>query len=105
MGMKDTKYEVEERNLFVELCSEIDHHQVTAIANEINHYMQRTLSKNIIFDFRRVSFMDSSGIGLVMGAYKQAVRLGGAVMVCNLSKKVDRVFRVSGVYRFVRCLN
>ena len=99
MGMKDTKYEVEGRNLLVELCSEIDHHQVTAIANEINHYMQRTLSKNIIFDFRKLNFMDSSGIGVIIGRYKTAKILGGEMVIFSPTDAVRRIIEMSGIQK------
>lgn len=102
--MEQTTYEISGRDLFVYLGMEIDHHQVSFITREISFYIGSKMTKNIIFDFQNVSFMDSSGIGMVMDAYKKAVMLGGTVMVCNMSKKVDRIFRMSGVYRFVRVL-
>lgn len=102
--MEQTTYETSDRDLFVYLGAEIDHHQVSFITKEIGFYIGSKLTKNIIFDFENVRFMDSSGIGMVMDAYKRAVMLGGTVMVCNMSKKVDRIFRMSGVYRFVRAL-
>lgn len=45
--------------------------------------------------------MDSAGIGLVMGGYKQTVTFGGNTTLCNVSERVDRIFAMSGVYRFV----
>lgn len=102
--MEQTTYETADRDLFVYLGAEIDHHQVSSITKEVGFHMSSKLTKNVIFDFENVRFMDSSGIGMVMDAYKRAVMLGGTVMVCNMSKKVDRIFRMSGVYRFVRAL-
>lgn len=102
--MEQTTYEVLDRDLYVYLGAEIDHHHVSTITREVGFHMSSKLTKNIIFDFENVRFMDSSGIGMVMDAYKRAVMLGGTVMVCNMSKKVDRIFRMSGVYRFVRAL-
>ena len=55
----------------------------------------------IVFDFKNVTFMDSAGIGLVMGGYKQTVTFGGSTTLCNVSERVDRIFAMSGVYRFV----
>lgn len=102
--MEQTTYEALDRDLYVYLGAEIDHHQVSTIIREVGFQISSKLTKNIIFDFENVRFMDSSGIGMVMDAYKRAVMLGGTVMVCNMSKKVDRIFRMSGVYRFVRAL-
>lgn len=97
-------FTVEGRNLVVTLGSEIDHHQVSLIFEELEKQSQLHLTKNIIFDFGQVIFMDSAGIGLVMGAYKRTASVGGCTMVCNVSSKVDRVLRMSGVYRFVRIM-
>ena len=99
--MKRTSYKLEDRTLIVGLGSELDHHNVSIINKELSKYLQMYIIKNIIFDFNDVTFMDSSGIGLVMGGYKQAVVYGGSVMLSNISERVDRIFAFSGVYRFV----
>lgn len=99
--MNRASYKLEERTLYVNLGPEIDHHHVTIINKELSNYLQLYMIKNIVFDFKNVTFMDSAGIGLVMGGYKQTVTFGGSTTLCNVSERVDRIFAMSGVYRFV----
>ena len=57
--------------------------------------------KHIIFDFSDVDFMDSSGIGLIMGRHKKVMFLGGKTAVTGVGKNIDRIFRMSGLYQIV----
>ena len=57
--------------------------------------------KNIVFDFKDVSFMDSSGIGLIMGRYKKVMFIGGKAAVTNVGNAVDRIFKISGLYKII----
>lgn len=61
----------------------------------------RTKVKNIVFDFKDVSFMDSSGIGLIMGRYKKVMFIGGKAAVTNVGNAVDRIFKISGLYKII----
>ena len=57
--------------------------------------------RHLVFDLSRLEFMDSSGIGLVIGRYRQMTRRGGRVSVKNADKRIDRLFQMSGVYKLV----
>ena len=57
--------------------------------------------KHIIFDFTDVGFMDSSGIGLIMGRYKKVMFLGGRAAVTNVGEAVNRIFTLSGLYKII----
>ena len=59
------------------------------------------MPKEIIFDFNKVSFMDSAGIGLVIGRYKLANMLGGKVEVANLTTPVRKIFEMSGMLKII----
>ena len=65
--------------------------------NEIERYMP----KEVIFDFNKVSFMDSAGIGLIIGRYKLASILGGKVEVTNLTVQVRKIFEMSGILKII----
>ena len=56
---------------------------------------------NVAFDFGRVSFMDSSGIGLIMGRYKVVHALGGKIVIYGLSENVRRIIEMSGIDKLV----
>ena len=66
------------------------------ISEELDHV------KNIVFDFDGMTFMDSSGIGMVMGRYKKMGYLGGNVYVTGVGKGIDRIFSMSGLYKIIQ---
>lgn len=89
------------RTLVVRLNGELDHHIADSVREEIDRGLERTGAVNAAFDFRRVTFMDSSGIGVVMGRYRKAAALGGRVAVFGASEAVRRIMRMSGLERFI----
>ena len=84
--------------LTVLLTGEIDHHCAGKIRDEIDAAIEHHRPENLVMDFGGVSFMDSSGIGLVMGRYKLMKSIGGSVSVANTPKPLRRVMRLSGLY-------
>ena len=57
--------------------------------------------RTLIFDFSGITFMDSSGIGMVMGRHRKMNFLGGRTFVTGIGDNVDRIFRMSGLYRII----
>ena len=55
----------------------------------------------IIFDFQYVSFMDSSGIGVIIGRYKKIVNHGGRISVINMNNRLKKVFNLSGMNKII----
>lgn len=64
------KYYEEDKLLIIEITEEIDHHTTEKIRRKLDHEIERLLPKTTIFDFNQVSFMDSAGIGMLIGRYK-----------------------------------
>lgn len=62
---------IEEKTLVLEITEELDHHSSEKIRKRADYEIQRFMPKKVIFDFKRVNFMDSAGIGLILGRYKQ----------------------------------
>ena len=83
------------------LSGEIDHHCAKALREEIDTTAQRVHPEELVLDFRDITFMDSSGIGLVMGRYQLMQELGGKVHIANLSSQMARVMRLAGLDRLV----
>ena len=79
------------------LSGEIDHHVARELREEIDETAMRTQPKQLKLDFSGVQFMDSSGIGLVMGRYKVMQQNGGEVEVTHVPKYISRVFKLSGL--------
>ncbi len=98
--MKVNHY-LEDKLLFFEITEELDHHVVERIRKRADYEIQRFMPKKVIFDFRRVGFMDSAGIGLIIGRYKTASLYGGSVELINVNEKVKKIFEMSGVLKII----
>lgn len=81
------------------LSGEIDHHSAKGIREEIDDSAQRSMPAELILDFKDVSFMDSSGIGLVIGRYSLMQDLGGRLHVVNMSSHIGKVMKLAGLDR------
>ena len=95
-------YEVRGENLLIFLPEELDHHNSKVITEQSDWYIISNKIKNIIFNFNRTNFMDSSGIGVIMGRYKLIKSLGGQITVTNINQSIDRIFTISGLYKLVK---
>ena len=95
------QYQVEENCLTIFLPKEVDHHNAEEIRKEADQVIAKKHIKHVIFDFSSTNFMDSSGIGVIMGRYKKVLFLGGHVAVTNVGKNINRVLKFSGLYNIV----
>jgi stage II sporulation protein AA (anti-sigma F factor antagonist) len=100
-GEEGTTYEIYQRCLIIRLNEELDHHNAIRIREKADKLIDRNNIKHIIFDFSGAGFMDSAGIGVVMGRYKKVIFIGGKTAVANVSTAVDRIFRLSGLYKII----
>lgn len=87
--------------LVVKINEEIDHHMCEKIKNKIDLAIDFRGVKNLIFDFDGVNFMDSSGIGMIMGRYKAIRKNGGRAAVVNLKPAVKKIFQMSGIFKIL----
>lgn len=102
MGVRmEVLYEVRGENLLIYLPEELDHHNAKVITEQSDWYIVSNQIKNIIFNFKRTNFMDSSGIGVIMGRYKLIKGRGGEITVTNINSAIDRIFTISGLYKIV----
>ncbi|MBQ3285124.1 MAG: anti-sigma factor antagonist [Ruminococcus sp.] len=79
------------------LYGEIDHHVAPGIRGEIDAKCESCRPRKLILDFSKVGFMDSSGIGLVMGRYRMISLLGGRLEVVNVPPNLKKIFVLSGL--------
>ncbi|MBS5616824.1 MAG: anti-sigma factor antagonist [Clostridiales bacterium] len=87
--------------LTVHLCGEIDHCAAEGLRNEIEMQIVRQNAKRLILDFSQVTFMDSSGVGMIIGRYKTMHARGGSVAACGLQPPIDRLFHLAGLHRII----
>lgn len=88
--------------LFIILNGEIDHHNAAVIRYEADEAIRASLPPRVRIDFSDVSFMDSSGIGFVMGRYRLVNGYGGAVEVVGLSERLYSMMRLAGLEKLVK---
>ena len=99
-GAMSSKYSIEAENkLTAYLSGDIDHHTAAAMRTEIDHALRQNNIKILTLDFSGVTFMDSSGIGLVMGRQKLAAELGGRCRVADPPAYISKVMKISGIGR------
>lgn len=92
----------EKNSVIYALGGEIDHHQAVRIRNELDNIIMEERPELLIFDFSNVKFMDSSGIGLVLGRNRLIEALGGKVEIIGASKNIELIFKMSGVDRIIK---
>lgn len=80
------------------LSGEIDHHAAAGLREEIDSRLTGEVSL-LILDFGGVTFMDSSGIGLVMGRYRQMQMTDGVLQIVNCPPPIYKVMRIAGLHR------
>ncbi len=85
--------------LTVYLSGEIDHHSAKGMREEIDRSIEYSMPSLLILDFSEVTFMDSSGIGLVMGRYKNLQRTGASLNIVNLSENIYKIMKLAGIER------
>ncbi len=79
------------------LSGEIDHHSAREIRSEIDETASKVKPKKLILDFSAVQFMDSSGVGLIMGRCKLVQIWNGTVEIANLPSKIERIVSLAGL--------
>jgi stage II sporulation protein AA (anti-sigma F factor antagonist) len=94
-------FEIINQCLIIKLLEELDHHNAILIREQSDKLISGKNIKDIIFDFTGSEFMDSSGIGVIMGRYKKVIFTGGKVAVTGINQSVDRIFKLSGLYKII----
>ena len=95
----------EDNKVIALLSGEIDHHNAISLRQDIDFSLRENQPEELIMDFSEVGFMDSSGIGLVMGRYKLMQEIGGNLVVRNPPPHIKKVMRLSGIDRLASICN
>ena len=88
--------------LKIKLRGEIDHHTATTIRNAMDSEIYKKRPRGLILDMSSVGFMDSSGLGLIMGRYAVMKELGGEVIIQNPSPSIEKIMLLAGMERVVK---
>ena len=101
MEVLTAKYEYGEDSLKITLSGEIDHHSVKAVREDIDREIYRRCAKRVVLDLSKVGFMDSSGLGLVLGRYTHTKEAGGILTVLDPCPNAERVLKMAGVEKII----
>lgn len=96
--------EVKGNCLVIYLPAEVDHPVSDTLRREAERIMERTYIRKIIFDFGKTQFMDSSGIGLIMGRYRALGMRGNGLSAVHVSGRMEKLLRLSGVHKFMEII-
>ena len=95
------KFEMGQGKLRVVVPKELDHHLATQLKEEADLLIETYHVKTLIFDFTNTEFMDSSGIGLIMGRYRALGMGQKCIMAVNTGSHIDKLLHLSGVHRYM----
>lgn len=91
----------EDKLLYIEIAEEIDHHIADKIRRKVDNEITRYMPRKTIFDFSRVTFMDSAGIGMIIGRYKMMKLIGGSLEIENVSEATKKILEMSGILKII----
>ncbi len=91
------KLERNHQTVIAHLDGEIDHHHVLFLRATLDRVLEDAHATALIFDLENVEFMDSSGIGLIIGRYKRMKARGGQTYIGGSNAQVERILRLSGI--------
>lgn len=88
--------------LTVRISGEIDHHSAVRVRGEIDERIMRLRPKRTVMELSGIEFMDSSGLGLIMGRYQKMRAIGGDLCVRDPNERVVRIFKLAGLERIIK---
>ena len=98
--MKDC-FKVTGTNLTIMVPRELDHHSAEYIKEEADRILQKKNIRSIVFDFGKTNFCDSSGIGMIMGRYRNIRFTGGTAIAIRVNARVRKILTLSGIYKVI----
>lgn len=97
----DVELERIHRTLIVRLKGELDHHTADMVRMRMEEAIEHEDIHDVIVSLKQLTFMDSSGLGVMIGRYKQISAKGGKMLVCDVNPAVHRLFEMSGLFKIL----
>ena len=94
-------FNAQKKALIVKLKTELDHHSAKNVRRMVDLYFADSKANHIIFDLSELEFMDSSGIGLVLGRLKELRAVDGRILIINPNPTMEKIFQCSGLTPFI----
>lgn len=87
---------------YIEFYGDIDDRVCPRYKQEISDLIEEHKSKDVVFDFKEVTFIDSSGIGMILGRYNQLKGHRRKLYVCETNAHIQKLFKISGIYTIIK---
>lgn len=84
------------------LYGELDHHSAEMVKAQLDDVIAKYRNVNLVLDLKNLSFMDSSGLGVLLGRYKKLKAVGSSMYIKNANRQIEKVFDVSGIYKIIK---
>ena len=97
-------FQVIDNYLMIRLPEEVDHHRAGYISENADRHLMREEVCNVVFDFENTRFMDSSGVGIIMGRHRKISCFGGKVYAIHVDRQIQRILAVSGLNKVIEIL-
>lgn len=92
------KHRLYNGTLYVVLSGELDQHSADYVRSRLDEVFMTNKSKQVIVDLSELEFMDSTGIGVLLGRYKKLKEFGVPIYICNPSSHAEKIFKMTGLY-------
>ena len=100
----DNRVWVKDAVMTIRLPEEVDHFVADRLREEAGEILVERNVREVGFDFRKTVFMDSSGIGMIMGRYRQIYMLGGEICAAHANERVKKILTMSGVTKIMEII-
>jgi stage II sporulation protein AA (anti-sigma F factor antagonist) len=100
--MADLEFFNKSKALVVKINEEIDHHTCKVLKDKLDIAINLSKINKLVFDFGGVNFMDSSGIGMLMGRYKSVQKNSGVVAITGMKPTVKKIVKMSGLHKILK---
>ena len=103
-GRSKEQFAVIDNYLCIKMPQEVDHHGAAGIRENADRLLLNEKVRNIVFDFEDTTFMDSSGIGIIIGRYRKISCFGGKVYAIHADERIRRILKASGMSSIIEVL-
>jgi stage II sporulation protein AA (anti-sigma F factor antagonist) len=96
------EFKIKQDVLCIRLNGELDHHTADELREKVTAVIEEKAIRHIVLNLEQLTFMDSSGLGVILGRYKQIKQLHGEMVVCAITPAIQRLFDMSGLFKIIK---
>lgn len=98
---KEMKLGIANNALVVKFIGDVDNLVSESYKNKLDTIITENKFKKVIMDFSNVTFIDSSGLGLILGRYNQLRKINGSLYACGVNKQTEKIFNIAGIWTII----